>query len=574
MITFIFIAIILSMMGVSSAVELNRVDVGLIYGNNNQYPIGVTSQTGFIFGEGFQESFKPILDLSTYNQLIFYKDGFYDKTGTILETNSIEVYSKNQVLGGYHVQIGPAFADYDSILEHYSSVSALDAEAYLVYDDGWRVFSGSYVTETEAKIHLTEISPNYAPDQLQIAIPNFNRVIVSTGEKVLFSYDGSEGDLNFKTTSFEVGGLKYRNSFRVNRKIGSDFTFVNRVTMNEYIYGVVPKEMGAGWPLEAVKAQAIASKNYVLTSSTKYLSWGFDVCNTTSSQVYGGLNAEVPEINQAIDEISGVYATHQGKVVPLYFHSHSGGVTDNSENVWNAALPYIKSTIDPYSIGYPNTNWSVTLNKADIEQRLIVAGYNVGSLQKINILERVSSGRVYKLELIGNMGKATLEKDKIRSVLGSTAIKSLLFSFDEKTATASIDQFTNTGQSAVKEPASIQIATAIPVMLVSTSGIYAEKVDSNQIKIIESGSERMAKIDYEALRNAKDIYSFGEISSNPYLYNSTESFDMTTGSVVFYGHGFGHGLGMSQWVAKKMAESGKTYEDILKFYFKDIEITK
>ena len=172
------------------------------------------------------------------------------------------------------------------------------------------------------------------------------------------------------------------------------------------------------------------------------------------------------------------------------------------------------------------------------------------------------------------MGKATLEKDKIRSVLGSTAIKSLLFSFDEKTATASIDQFTNTGQSAVKEPASIQIATAIPVMLVSTSGIYAEKVDSNQIKIIESGSERMAKIDYEALRNAKDIYSFGEISSNPYLYNSTESFDMTTGSVVFYGHGFGHGLGMSQWGAKKMAESGKTYEDILKFYFKDIEITK
>lgn len=573
-IVLIFATLMVSMLGVSSAVELNQVDVGLIYGNNNQFPIGVTSQTGFIFGEGFQETFNPILDFSAYTQLVFYKDGFYDKSGTILDTALTDLYTKNQVFGGYHVQIGPTFDDYDSILGHYSSVSSVDSEAYLVYDDGWRVFSGSYVNETEAKIHLTEISPNYAPDQLQIAIPNFNRVIVSTGEKVLFSYDGSEGDLNFKTSAFEVGGLKYRNSFRVYRKIGSDFTFVNRVTMNEYIYGVVPREMGAGWPLEAVKAQAIASKNYVLTSSTKYLSWGFDVCNTTASQVYGGLNAEVPAINQAIDEISGVYATHQGKVVPLYFHSHSGGVTDNSENVWNAPLPYIKSTIDPYSIGYPNTNWSVTLNKAEIEQRLIVAGYNIGSLQKINILERVSSGRVYKLELIGNTGKVTLEKDKIRSVLGSSVIKSLLFSFDEKTATASIDQFTTTESNMVKEPASMQVATAIPVMKVSNSGIYAEKVDSNQIKIIESGSERIEQINFEALKNAKDIYSFGEITSNPYLYNSTESFDITTGNVVFYGHGFGHGLGMSQWGAKKMAESGKTYEDILKFYFKDIEITK
>ena len=389
---------------------------------------------------------------------------------------------------------------------------------------------------------------------------------------ILFSYDSSEGDLNFKAAVFEVNGIKYRNTFRVTRKIGSDFTFVNRVTMNEYLYGVVPKEMGVGWPKEAIKAQAIASKNYVLTSSTKYLNWGFDVCNTTSSQVYGGLTAEVSAINQAIDEITGVVATHGGKVVPLYFHAHSGGITDDSENVWNAELPYIRSTLDPNSIGFPNTNWTVSLNKADIAQRLIAGGYNIGSLTQINILERFESGRVYKLEFVGSNGKVTLEKDKIRSVLGSTVIKSLLFSFDEKTAVASLEQFGMGQTQTAQETKSIQVVTDVPVVKLTQTGIYAEKVDANQIKVTENGNDRIEVLDYNALQNAQDIYSVQSVGSNPYLYKSTESIDITTNNVVFYGHGYGHGLGMSQWGAKKLAESGKTYIEILMFYFKDIQV--
>ena len=554
------------------AVSSNQVDVGIIYGNNNQFPIGVTSENGFVFGIGFQEGFTTILDLSAYQNLVFFKDGYYDKTGTILDETKAEYYTKGQVMGAYHVQIGAVFGSYDEILEHYLKVVSTVNSAYLVYDDGWRVFSGNYVSETEAKIHLTEISPNYASNELQLVPPNSNRIIVKAGEVILFSYDSSEGDLNFKAAVFEVNGIKYRNTFRVTRKIGSDFTFVNRVTMNEYLYGVVPKEMGVGWPKEAIKAQAIASKNYVLTSSTKYLNWGFDVCNTTSSQVYGGLTAEVSAINQAIDEITGVVATHGGKVVPLYFHAHSGGITDDSENVWNAELPYIRSTLDPNSIGFPNTNWTVSLNKADIAQRLIAGGYNIGSLTQINILERFESGRVYKLEFVGSNGKVTLEKDKIRSVLGSTVIKSLLFSFDEKTAVASLEQFGMGQTQTAQETKSIQVVTDVPVVKLTQTGIYAEKVDANQIKVTENGNDRIEVLDYNALQNAQDIYSVQSVGSNPYLYKSTESIDITTNNVVFYGHGYGHGLGMSQWGAKKLAESGKTYIEILMFYFKDIQV--
>ena len=574
--------LLLTMSNTSSfAVDAGRVDVGIIFGANNQFPIGVTSSQGFVFGSEVDTVFTPILDLSNYKNLTLYKDGFYESGTQKLVTIPQGYYTNSQVMGGYHLQVGEIFATYDLALETFVKVSGRIENAYLVYDDGWRIFVGMYVDQVEAESQLNLVAVALSDYGVKIAEPNFGRVILMSDNKPVFSFDSSEQEYVFKTTRFTVNSVEYRSSFIVKRIAGSDFTFINRVTVEEYLYGVVPKEMSAGWPLEALKAQAIASRNFVLTASNKYANYGFDVCNTVNSQVYGGFTAEKPLSNQAVDETAGYALVYNDKIIPMYFHAHSGGITDNSENIWSAELPYIRQTLDLYSIGYPNTDWSVTLNHADIEAKLIIAGYNVGSLKSIEILERFESGRVAKMSFVGTLSTATLTKDKIRTILGSTSVKSLLFSFDPSTAVTDLatigngsNTSTNTNNTSAGTSVSAGSQAITPVVVRTNAGIYATFVDSSHISIVENGKTSTVSIDKSALRNAKDIYSTPSVVSVPYIYSNSESFDMSGGNVILYGHGYGHGLGMSQWGAKKMAEEGKTFEEILLYYYKDTQLVR
>lgn len=564
---------------VSSPKTDGMVDVGIIYGKNNQFPIGVGSDQGFVFGSVENGVYSTILDLSAYKSMMLYKDGYYEPSGRTLMTTG-DYYLNGQVKGGYHIQIGSTFETYDQVLLAFTAIQALAPDAYLAYDNGWRVYTGHYLNQEEAYANLNTMSGALSNYVRIVTDPNPSSVIVSVNDKVLFSFDSTEKEFIFSTKIFEVGAIKYRGSFLVKRLPGSDFTFINRVTLSEYLYGVLPKEMSGDWPIEALKAQAIAARNYVIMSGTKYAAFGFNVDNTTNSQVYGGYSAEKPNSNRAVDETNGYVLTSNGEIVPLYYHSHSGGITDNSEYVWNAPLPYIKSALDPYSIGYPNTDWSATINRSDIEQRLIIGGYSIGSLKTINILERAPSGRVTKLEFVGSISKATLVKDKIRYFLGSAGLKSSLFSFDAGTAVTNIERAkagisgsAGSANTATTTPASSNQSIA-PLVMTTNAGIYGNYIDSNTLSIVEGGQTKTKVMDKSALRSATDIYTSAPQTSVPYMYNSTESFDMSSGSVIFYGHGYGHGLGMSQFGAKKMAEMGKTFEEILSFYYKDTQLLK
>jgi stage II sporulation protein D len=221
------------------------------------------------------------------------------------------------------------------------------------------------------------------------------------------------------------------------------------------------------------------------------------------------------------------------------------------------------------------------MNRADIEAKLIIGGYNIGSLRTLRIVERAPSGRVTKMEFIGSSSTATLTKDKIRSVLGSTVIKSLLFSFDQSTAVtpdsllkaSSTNLITAAGGGSTTLPPNSNQAI-VPKVMLSNAGIYGKFVDANTLVIAKNDSETTVKVDKNALLSSTDIYSAPKQMTVPYLYSPTESFDMSGGSVVFYGHGYGHGLGMSQWGARKMAEIGKSYEEILLFYYRETQLIK
>lgn len=541
-----------------SAATINQVDVGLYFGATQQKTLEFSSETGFDFGTMENGAFITLLDLSGYEKLVFTKDVF-------------------------HLQIGGTYSSYDDVMLHYMDVLGKHPEAFMVLDEGWRVYHGDYSSSNDALTALNALKSVQSDIQAAVIEPDANRVVVGDGARTLFAYDSNERESIFKTAVFTLNGTKYRNSFILKRLTGSDFTVINRVTLSEYLYGVLPKELGGGWPLETLKAQAIAAKNFVLSAPNKFAAYGFDVCATVNSQVYGGYSVEHPSTNLAVDETAGLVLTYEGKIIPLYYHSHSGGITDNSENVWSSALPYIKSTVDLYSIGYVNTDWSATLNKSQIESSLIANGYNIGSLKSIKILERFPSGRVAKVAFEGNMTTATLEKDKIRAVLGSTQIKSLLFTFDashSKTSAVLLDLakteswLTGAFNMPTSSGSTITASTQNkPVLMRTESGVFGEFLDENNLLIKDANGEKRVTVNRQNLLKATDIYATLAITA-PYVFKNSEVFDISGGDVVFYGHGYGHGLGMSQWGARKMADLGKTYEEILLYYYQGTQLAK
>jgi stage II sporulation protein D len=122
-------------------------------------------------------------------------------------------------------------------------------------------------------------------------------------------------------------------------------TVVNELGLEDYVRGVVANELSpGGYPaIEAQKAQAIAARTYALKNRGQFMSLGFDILPTTRSQVYRGLTSENPLSTRAVDETRGVIATYQGEPINALYTSTCGGRTEDSEKIFNDAIPYLRA---------------------------------------------------------------------------------------------------------------------------------------------------------------------------------------------------------------------------------------
>ncbi len=161
---------------------------------------------------------------------------------------------------------------------------------------------------------------------------------------------GSEADLYFIPTHQEgflsLDGRNYRGLFLLKNTPGG-LSLVNILNLEDYLKGVVPLELSPETfnALEALKAQAVAARTYALKNLGRYRHLGFDLTDTQSSQVYGGLSAENPLSNQAVEETTGEVITYKGQLINALYTSTCGGMTEDAENVFlNQPVPYLKST--------------------------------------------------------------------------------------------------------------------------------------------------------------------------------------------------------------------------------------
>ena len=320
----------------------------------------------------------------------------------------------------------------------------------------------------------------------------------------------------------KVNNKEYRGYIRLART-GNRMTVVNVVKLEEYLYSVVGREMTPSWHPEALKAQAVCARNYAVKNLNKHSSYGFDLCSSVDCQAYTGTASEDSRVVAAVEATRGEVATYGGKVAELYFFSSDGGTTEDSENVWSADIPYLTGVVDPYEDTAKSEHgiWSVTFTPGELAQKVT----GIGTITGVEVTEYTPMGSVLSIKVTGTEGEKVFRKEKARTGLG-------LYS----------QKYTVTQ---------------------SGGGISLVAVDGSRI----SGGE------YAMSASGVSALPGGSLSIVSASGVSSVSGGAAT-SFTFTGSGWGHRIGMSQYGAKNMAEQGFTYQEILKFYFKGVEVNE
>jgi len=256
-----------------------------------------------------------------------------------------------------------------------------------------------------------------------------NRQATLSGNKVYFA-GTSATRLRITNENPEqvisVSGKRFRGEIELMNRNGT-ITVVNVIGIDQYLYGVLPAEMVPSWPIEALKAQAVAARTYALHNGSKHASLGFDVCTTTDCQVYRGYDGEAEQTNRAVDATRGEVLTYQGEVILAVFHSSGGGYTENSENVWSSPVPYLRGVRD-FDQDSTHYSWSLILSPTEFSNKLQTNGYSIGRIQAIQLspmkkspqgsADRGVSGRVIQMTVVGSRGTAVISGTKLRTILG------------------------------------------------------------------------------------------------------------------------------------------------------------
>ena len=338
----------------------------------------------------------------------------------------------------------------------------------------------------------------------------------------------TNGNIAFVSNSsvISLDGVAYRGTIELIPTAENTFTVINFVNINDYIASVVGKEMSPSWHIEALKAQAVCARSYTISTFNKHSSLGFNLCATQDCQVYKGISGESEKTVQAAHETKNQVLTYEGKVASTLYSSSNGGSTAYSKNVWGNDVPYLtgKADIHENPAEISNSPWQVKLTNEEIKEKLGQNDIDIGDIYDIKVTGADEFGRTYKVTIYGTKGSFDLVNDKTRTFFG---LRSQKYSIT--------DSKTNTAKLYAK--GSGEASRVSSYNCISSSGV---KETPAQI-----GVQTVSGIKSYSIRNSS-------IPDGTYLLDGT---------------GWGHGLGMSQWGAKAMADKGFSYTDILEFYY-------
>ncbi len=217
-----------------------------------------------------------------------------------------------------------------------------------------------------------------------------------------------------------AGKGTYRGSLEV-RASGGSLQAINVIDVEDYVRGVVARESPASWPIEALKAQAVAARSYGLSSAVG--GGSFDLYDDTRSQAYGGVRAETAKTDQAVSSTQLQVVLYGSRIAQTFFFSTSGGHTENNEfsalGFGQPPVPYLRGVDDPYEAdaGSPYEHWKRKFSVSRISSALRSIGLR-GKLKKVLVTQRGTSPRIVRASLIGSGGQTTVNGPQLRTALG------------------------------------------------------------------------------------------------------------------------------------------------------------
>ena len=334
----------------------------------------------------------------------------------------------------------------------------------------------------------------------------------------------------------EVNGRSYDGSLRLELQ-GDKLLAVNTLELERLLARVLPQKTMPVWPDEAIKAQAVAARSYVLHQLWQHGYETYDLKAMDAELPYAGLgrSTEKPVITKLIRATAGQYlADTRGRPILAVSTSSSGGRTEMGEAVFNKDYSYLQSVKD-YDEDSPEHKWDFRISPSYVQNILEQHGHTLGKLANVRLspwdepgADRTESGRVRYIIFGGTLGSVKVSGAKLAEYL---SLNSNCFEVE-------------TGS---PPPESLKVPL---------ENVYGMEVGRKEIPI---------KVKTEELRVWKNYMRSYHILT-----------DAKDEKIIFHGRGKGHGVGLSAWGARGMAggEEGKRYEEILRHYYPGTTLVK
>ncbi len=319
---------------------------------------------------------------------------FGDSAKTEIKKTSLELPAAVSELG--FVTVG--------VVNSAREIMVASEEPYRVMDaQGRQLFAGN-------KFAPTKIRPNAAG--IQIGPQSFSRPPLT---------------IESRGGAFKVDGKTYRHAIKIWREENGTLSVVNIVGIEDYLKGVLPSEMTATWPLEALKAQAVASRTYALFKAIEKKQERSVLSRDILSQVYGGKGAEHAATNRAVDATAGEILTYRGKIFPAYFHSTCGGKTTRADYQWRVEEhPVLQGVECSFCRSSKHYRWSSSMKIAEIQRRLRKQGVPVKEIHRIALADLDASGRARVVEVEDGKNTFRINSNDFRLWMDPMHIKSTL----------------------------------------------------------------------------------------------------------------------------------------------------
>jgi stage II sporulation protein D len=228
----------------------------------------------------------------------------------------------------------------------------------------------------------------------------------------------------------KVNGKSFQGSIEIVEAPQGTLTVINQLPLEDYVMGVLAGEIPRNWPLEALKAQAIAARTFAVLNrmEARQKDQPYDLENTALFQMYQGSELINENIRKAVLETKNEILTFDGKPIEAFFHSNCGGHTSGALGVWSHDQPYLQPVACPFGNNGEHFRWRAVISVSDMVRKLRNAGLKIEDVVRIDIVSRDESNRIEELSLMDGDGSwKKMKGSAFRMAVGPDLVRSTRF---------------------------------------------------------------------------------------------------------------------------------------------------